>query len=105
MISQILQAIRSLPQHHPAVVAIDGRCASGKTTLAARLKQELRCSMFSLDDFFLRPEQRTPQRLAQPGGNVDYERFSQEILLPWRKGKPFFYRPYNCHTQAFDPAI
>lgn len=105
MISQILQAIRSLPQDHPVVVAIDGRCASGKTTLAARLKQELHCPVFPLDDFFLRPEQRTPQRLAQPGGNVDYERFAQEVLLPWREGKLFFYRPYNCHTQAFDPAV
>ena len=28
-----------------------------------------------MDDFFLPPERKTPERLAQPGGNVDYERF------------------------------
>ena len=89
MIQQILEQIRRLPGDHPLVVAIDGRCASGKSTLAAKLQQGLHCPVFSLDDFFLRPQQRTPQRLAQPGGNVDYERFRQEVLLPWREGKPF----------------
>lgn len=105
MISQILAQIRLLPQDHPLVVAIDGRCASGKTTLAATLQQALHCPVFSLDDFFLRPEQHTPQRLAQPGGNVDYERFRREVLLPWREGKPFSYRPYDCHRQAFTQPI
>lgn len=105
MIQPILQQIRCLSQDHPLTVAIDGRCASGKTTLAARLQQQLHCLVFSMDDFFLRPEQRTPQRLAQPGGNVDYERFAQEVLLPWRKGTPFSYRPYNCHTQTLEDPV
>ena len=105
MIAEILQAVQGLSFDHPVVIAIDGRCAAGKTTLAGQLQQQLRCPVFSMDDFFLRPEQRTPQRLAQPGGNVDYQRFLQEVLLPWREGKEFSYRPYNCHTQALEAPV
>jgi uridine kinase len=51
-----------------------------------------------MDDFFLRPEQRTAERYAQPGGNVDYERFQEEVLLPLKTGKAFSYRPFSCKT-------
>ena len=55
-------------------VAIDGRCASGKTTLATALAVSLGATVFHADDFFLRPEQRTAERLSEPGGNMDRER-------------------------------
>ena len=38
------------------IVAIDGRCASGKTTLAREIAKRLDCNIFHMDDFFLRPE-------------------------------------------------
>ena len=95
-------AIRSLTKTDaPLLVAIDGRCAAGKTTLAARLRDTLTCGVIPMDDFFLRPEQRTEERLRQPGGNVDYERFREEVLLPLKQGLPFSYRPYDCRTQKF----
>lgn len=81
------------------LVAIDGRCAAGKTTLAASLRTVLDCNVFHMDDFFLRPEQRTPERLHQPGGNVDFERFLAEVLRPLHDGASVLYRPYDCHTQ------
>ena len=59
----------------PILVAIDGRCGSGKTTLGEYLKGQLDCNLFHMDDFFLRMEQRTPDRMKETGGNVDYERF------------------------------
>ncbi len=80
------------------VIALDGSCASGKTTLAEKLKSQFDCNVIHMDDFFLRPEQRTPERLAQVGGNVDYERFYQEVLEPVRLGMPFTYQPYDCKT-------
>ena len=42
------------------IIAIDGNCTAGKTTLAAVLEKEYDCNVFHMDDFFLRPEQRTP---------------------------------------------
>ena len=87
-----------LAQRQRVILAIDGPCGSGKTTLAALLKERYDCNVFHMDDFFLRPEQRTPQRFAEPGGNVDYERFLEEVLLPLQSGQPFSYRPFDCKT-------
>lgn len=90
----------------PIIIAIDGRCGSGKTTLAAGLKEKNGWRVFHMDDFFLRPEQRTEERFARPGGNVDHERFLEEILLPLQNGaQTFFYRPFDCHRQDFAEAV
>ena len=87
-----------LKQKDMVVVAIDGKCTSGKTTLASKLAEIYDCNVFHMDDFFLRPEQRTPERFAEVGGNVDYERFHEEVLLPLKSGKAFSYRPFDCST-------
>ena len=60
-----------LAQKDMVIVAIDGKCTSGKTTLASKLAQIYDCNVFHMDDFFLRPEQRIPERLAEVGGNVE----------------------------------
>lgn len=64
------------------LVGIDGRCGSGKTTLGEYLYGRFDCNLFHMDDFFLRIEQRTQKRIAEVGGNVDYERFFETVLLP-----------------------
>ena len=89
-----------LARQDRVIAAIDGRCTSGKTTLAAALAAHYDCNIFHMDDFFLRPEQRTAERFAQPGGNVDYERFRAEVLEPLLAGKPFSYRPFDCGSFA-----
>ena len=89
-----------LAEKDMVIVAIDGKCTSGKTTLASKLAEIYDCNVFHMDDFFLRPEQRTPERFAEVGGNVDYERFQEEVLLPLKSGKAFSYRPFDCSTFA-----
>ena len=88
-----------------AVVAIEGGSATGKTTLSALLEEIYGCTVFHMDDFFLRPQQRTPERLAEPGGNVDRERFLEEVLLPLSRGESVSYQPYDCHTQSMQNAV
>lgn len=78
------------------LVAIDGKCASGKTTLGNYLQEIYNCNLFHLDDFFLQQHQRTEERLSQVGGNVDYERFQSEVLKSVAKGEEVIYRPYSC---------
>ena len=85
-------------------VAIDGPCASGKSTLGARLASELGAPLIAADDFFLRPEQRTPERLATVGGNLDRERLADEVLLPLSGGRAANLRPYDCKTQKISSA-
>lgn len=88
------------------IAAIDGRCAAGKTTLAAQLQHELGCMVFHMDDYFLRPEQRTAERMDTAGGNVDYERFYSEILQPLRDGaEQILYQPFDCKTRTLRPPV
>lgn len=87
------------------LIAIDGGSGSGKTTLAALLAAERGCNIFHMDDFFLRPSQRTDERLAQTGGFVDYERFKSEVLDKIPEGTTFSYRPYDCKTQSYKEAV
>ncbi len=89
----------------PVLIALDGRCAAGKTTLARELRRDYGWSVVPMDHFFLRPEQRTQARLDQPGGNVDHERFFAEVLQPLRAGQTATYRPYNCHSGDFDDPV
>ena len=94
-----------LEKNPRVLLAIDGDAASGKTTLAGKLGEIYDCNILPADHFFPRPEQRTKARLAEPGGNLDYERFQTEVLTPLRAGLSFAYRPWNCKTTAYDGEI
>jgi len=89
----------------PVRLAIEGGSASGKTTLAQLLREIYGCSVFHMDDFFLRPEQRTEARLAEAGGNVDRERFSAEVLEPLARGETVTFRPFDCMTASLAEPI
>ena len=85
-------------------VAIDGMAASGKSTFAEQLKTVYNANLFHMDDYFLPFERKTPDRLAQPGGNVDYERFAEEIACR-TNDETFSYRPYDCFTGSLSDAV
>ena len=87
------------------LIAIDGRCASGKTTLSKKLQNILSCNVIHMDHFFLQPEQRTPERLNTAGENVDHERFLSEVLLPLKNGEKVSYSPFDCKTMSFGNRI
>ena len=88
-----------------ALLAIDGRCGSGKSTLAAHMAQVFGCPVFHMDDFFLPPELRTPERLAQPGENVHHERFLREALEPFAAGQPVRFCPFDCSAGVPGSAV
>ncbi len=94
----LLEKINTLQKH--LVIAVDGRAASGKTTLASLLAKETGAAVFHADDFFLPPDLRTVQRLSQPGGNIHYERLKSEVIDNLRSGKPFSYGVFDCSVMA-----
>lgn len=101
----LLAAIdRTLAAQKRCLLAIEGGSAAGKTTLAHLLESLYDCAVFHMDDFFLRPEQRTTQRLAQPGEHVDHERFLSEVLTPLARGSAVSLRRYDCRSQTLLPA-
>jgi len=103
---ELIKAIdRLTAQKDLVTVAIDGMSGSGKTTLGLRLRELFGGNLFHMDDFFLPFERKTPQRLRQPGGNVDHERFRAEVLEPLKRGEPFTFKPYLCHKGALGEAV
>lgn len=105
-LEQNAQSIAFAAQHlqgapAPLLIALDGRCAAGKTTLANRLAEQYGWGVIHLDDFFLQSAQRTSQRLAEPGGNLDRERLISEVLLPLTRHRPGVYRVFDCRTMGF----
>lgn len=96
----LLLKLDSMLQEKEVLLAIDGGSAGGKTTLGKLLEQRYACNVFHMDDFFLRPIQRTKERLAEPGGNVDRERFYEEVLKRLVEKKEVTYRRYDCKTMS-----
>ena len=88
-----------------ASVAIDGCAAAGKTTLAAVLSERFSAPVVHMDDFFLRPEQRTPERYVEPGGNVDRERFLAEVAPHIETHAAFSYRRFDCEKMALGERV
>ena len=82
-ISLLMERINALKaEKTPVLVALEGGSASGKSTLGAQLAQAMGATLVHMDDFFLPVELRTPERFAQPGGNVHWERVKAEVLQP-----------------------
>lgn len=109
-LAPVIEAVESLSgMKRPVVLAIDGMSAAGKTAASRALAARWGAAVVHMDDFFLPPELRTPARLAEPGGNVHYERFAAEVLPFLRAGAPFSYRIFDCSVldfrgEAFVPA-
>ncbi len=87
------------------VVALDGMSCSGKTTWAAELAQRFSGSVVHMDDFFLPRDRFTEEKQALPGGNMDRDRFRQEVLSPLAAGLDFAYAPFSCQEQALLPDL
>lgn len=102
----ITSAINTILERNKAlIIAIDGNCGSGKSTLASLLGKLYDCNIFHMDNFFLRPEQKTSKRLEEIGGNIDYIRFKNEILDNLIKNIVFKYQVYDCSIEKLTDYI
>lgn len=106
---EVFQWIDRMLKNNPGrtcTVAVDGLCGSGKSYLARLLEGVYSCSVIHMDDFFLRPQQRTEERLSEIGGNVDYERFNEEVLQPLALDQEKFqYQRYDCSRQRLTDMV
>lgn len=99
----IVQAALAAAKDAPVLLGIDGRCGSGKTTLANWLAQQLHCPVLHTDDFYLPLSARCVSWQQQPGANMDFYRLRQEVLQPLLHAQPTQYRAYSCAAGAFLP--
>ena len=107
---QAIEAIASraaqlLKTQNRVLIAIDGQSASGKSTAAEELAKRLNARVLHMDDFFLPPRMRTPERLGAPGGNVDIERFCRDVLPALLEGTSVRLERYDCHLDELLPPV
>jgi len=81
------------------VITIDGNSCSGKTTLANQLKKIYNCNVIHMDDYFLPLNKRTKERLLMPGGNINFEKFYDDIIK--NLGKDLVLEAFDCKTKSF----
>ena len=100
-LSQIKNYLSSLPSKQ--IIALEGRCASGKTTISNYLKEDY--TIIEVDDFFLPMNKKTNERLSEIGGNINYE-LIHETLKKLKEAiqnneQTFTYLAFDCSCQAF----
>ena len=91
--NKILAELQALGQ---GIVAIDGRCGSGKTNLGNFLKKNLSCNLVHMDDFYLPLPRREEHWREHPGKNMDFDRLIQQVLEPAAQGAPIRFAPFDC---------
>ena len=98
----ILKIEECMKEKKQCFIAIEGRAAAGKTTLAHALKVYFDGAIIHMDDFFLPSALRTKERYAMPGGNIHYERFNEEVGKQLTLGNAFKYQKFNCEKMQLD---
>lgn len=96
---QIHNFISNLKPH--SIVSLEGKCASGKTTITEKLKRDLNITVINVDDFFLPIERKTEERLNEVGGNIDYERI-RALLLNLKFNSTILFEKFNCSIQKYE---
>lgn len=99
------ELIQNLEVKNHFILAIDGKCGSGKTTLADDLAKRFHANVFHLDDFYLPADMRTVERLEEIGGNVHYERFLETVLMPLMRQETVYYQPFDCSTMTYKEVV
>lgn len=92
-----------LKQQPTVLVALDGRCGSGKTTLSAQLAERFPQSItLHTDDFYLPPPQRVTGWERISCANMHLERLRPRPSRPARPAA-VCYKAYSCWEGAYLP--
>lgn len=102
LISHLEELLKEKPMR---IIGIDGRCASGKTTLSNLLAGQFPARIFHMDDFYLPIEQRVTGWEKTPCANMDFDRMIETVLRPARKGETVWYEAYSCRDKRMMPPV
>ena len=95
------QIQKILDEKYSLLLAIDGRCGCGKSSLGAELAECLDANLFHMDDFYLPFRQRVENWQEIPAGNMDLTRFRTEVLEPALNGQEILYRAFSCPQRRY----
>ena len=89
-------------QEKHTIIALEGKCASGKTTLA---HQCYNASIIHADDFFLPQNLKTKARLSEIGGNINYELIKEtleKVKKAWENDEKIItIQAYDCEKEIY----
>ena len=90
----------SLELIKPKVIAIDGPCLSGKTTISNYLKDCSHLKIVHMDDFFLPKDFQ--KDLTIKDFHIDFTSIILQVLIPFRQGMNHAtYLKFNCQKQVY----
>lgn len=90
----------SLELIKPKVIAIDGPCLSGKTTISNFLKDCSHLKIVHMDDFFLPKDLQ--KDLTIKDFHIDFTSIILQVLIPFRQGMNHAtYFKFNCQRQVY----
>ncbi len=101
--NELIKHLRDIAYKNPVIV-FDGRCASGKTTVA-KILEDAGYKTVHTDHFFLPPELRSAQRLSTPGGNIHFERFKEQVIEPLLNRNDIAYDIFDCSLMSFSGKV
>lgn len=104
-LSVISEVQKIINNKERVLVAIDGKCGSGKTVCAQVLQKVFDGNVYHMDDYYLPIAQRNPQWRKLPAANMDLLRFQSEVLEPTMRGTYVCYRPYRCKEKAYGEKV
>lgn len=82
------------------VIAIDGNCGSGKTTMAKELAERLGANVVPIDYFYLPFKDRDPDWLNIIAGNMDFERLIKDVITPYMNKENYSLYRFNHRDDA-----
>lgn len=83
------------------ILAIDGPCGGGKSTLASELEKELGYNVVHMDDFYLPFKDRSETWTTTIAGHMDFERLINNVLIPYKEHNNTNYISYDCHSDKY----
>ena len=104
-ISLVADVINNASFETPAVIAVDGSSASGKTTFAKEIEARFGIPVIHTDDFCRPRNEKGELEISEFDGNFDLERFKAEVICGIKSLNPFDIGIFNCKIGRIDRTI